>query len=63
MIKKIINWVKNLFKKAEEKDPHLELYEDVPEPEVPVILKEKTKCNTHLRFKKSCPICVEAANG
>jgi len=65
MIKKLCNkFVSWLFSWQEEKkDPHLELYEDVPEPEVPVILKEKTKCNTHLRFKKSCPICVEAANG
>jgi len=22
---------------------------------------EKIQCNTHARFKKSCPICVEAA--
>ena len=22
---------------------------------------EKIQCNTHSRFKKSCPICVEAA--
>ena len=45
--------------------------------EQPVILEEKTKqeevaeivaaepekiqCNTHSRFKKSCPICVESA--
>ena len=59
--KKFVNWLFSWQKK--EKDEHLQLYEDVPEPEVPVILKEKTKCNTHLRFKKSCPICVEAANG
>ena len=45
--------------------------------EEPIILKEETKpeavkevviakpkkiqCNTHSRFKKSCPVCVEAA--
>ena len=45
--------------------------------EEPIILKEETKqkevkevvvaepkkiqCNTHSRFKKSCPMCVEAA--
>ena len=53
MIKKIINWVKNLFKKAEEKDPHLELYEDVPEPDI--------KCVTHYpRYKKSCTVCRTA---
>ena len=36
-----------------------------PKPEVvkeAVIAEpEKIKCNTHSRFKKSCPICVEAA--
>ena len=57
--KKIVNWLFSWQKK--EKDEHLQLYEDVPEPEVPVLVEEKIKCNTHLRFKKSCPICVEAA--
>ena len=28
-----------------------------------IIEPEKIKCNPHLRFKKSCPICVEVANG
>ncbi len=57
MIKKIINWVKNLFHK-EEKDPHLELYEDVPKSKI------KTVCEKHLdTFKKTCPSCREAANG
>ena len=46
-----------------EKDEHLQLHEDVPEPDVPVMVEEKIKCNTHLRFKKSCPTCVEVANG
>ena len=36
-----------------------------PEPEVvkEVIISEpeKIQCNTHSRFIKSCPICVEAA--
>ena len=27
--------------------------------EEPVV--EKIQCNTHSRFKKSCPVCVEAA--
>ena len=26
-----------------------------------IIAPEKIQCNTHSRFKKSCPICVEAA--
>ena len=59
--KKIVNWLFSWQKK--EKDEHLQLYEDVPEPEVPVLVEEKIKCNTHSRFKKSCPICVEVANG
>ena len=29
--------------------------------EVLVVEPEKIVCNTHSRFKKSCPICVEAA--
>ena len=45
----------------EEKDPNAEWFLDVPEPEVPVLVEEKIKCNTHLRFKKSCPICVAGA--
>tara|TARA_R110002012_G_C11220998_1_gene562633 strand:+ start:24 stop:242 length:219 start_codon:yes stop_codon:yes gene_type:complete len=70
MIKK---WIKSLiekffgkFCKCEEKDPHLVLYEDVPEPEIPVETStvepviEKIKCNTHSRYKKSCPVCVKA---
>ena len=57
MIKKIINWVKNLFHK-EEKDPHLELYEDVPKPEIKVV------CEKHPdTYKKTCPSCRGAANG
>ena len=62
MIKKLIEKIFGKFCKCkkEEKDEHLQLYEDVPEPEVPVE-KEKIQCHTHSRFKKSCPLCVEAA--
>ena len=62
----MIKWIKSLIEKIFgkfckcEKDEHLQLYEDVPEPEVPVE-EEKIQCNTHSRFKKSCPVCVEAA--
>ena len=59
MIKKLIEKIFGKFCKCEEKDPHLVLYEDMPEPEVPII--EKIKCNTHSRYKKSCPVCAEAA--
>ena len=58
--KKFVDWLFD-WQKIKEKDEHLQLYEDVPEPEVPVLVEEKIKCNTHLRFKKSCPTCVEAA--
>ena len=57
MIKKIIDWIKNLLHK-EKKDPHLELYEDVPEEET------KTGCEKHPdTYKKTCPSCRGAANG
>ena len=40
---------------SKEKDEHLSFYEDVPKPEIPVL-----KCTTHIKFKKSCPICLKA---
>ena len=41
---------------AEEKAlaDHAESFKEITEP-------EKIQCNTHSRFKKSCPVCVEAA--
>jgi len=41
---------------AEEKAlaDHAESFKEIIEP-------EKIQCNTHSRFKKSCPMCVEAA--
>ena len=57
MIKHLINWIKGLFYK-EKKDPHLELYEDVPEPEIKVI------CEKHPdTYKKQCPSCRGTVNG
>ena len=67
MIKWIKSLIKKIFKKTkttselleegfDEEQKILELEEIVEEPVV-----EKIQCNTHLRFKKSCPICVEAA--
>ena len=45
---KFVNWLFNWQK--EEKDPHLELCEDVPEPEI------KTVCEKHPdTYKKQCP--------
>jgi hypothetical protein len=55
------NWIKNLFTPEEQKDPHLVLYEDAAEPEVPV--HKPDHCSTHSRFKKSCPSCKELAYG
>ena len=66
--KKFIDWLFSWQKKepviledeekylAEEKAlaDHAESFKEIIEP-------EKIQCNTHSRFKKSCPICVEAA--
>ena len=58
--------IKNLWNKfvawlfdwqKEEKDPHIELYEDVPEPEIKVV------CEKHPdTYKKQCPFCREVSN-
>ena len=60
MIKKLwdkfVGWLFNWQK--EEKDPHLELCEDVPEPEI------KTVCEKHPdTYKKQCPSCRGLVNG
>jgi len=69
--RKMIKWIKSLIEKvfgkfckcedeekylAEEKAlaDHAESFKEIIEP-------EKIQCNTHSRFKKSCPLCVEAA--
>jgi len=67
----MIKWIKSIIKKIfrktkttserlregfDEEQKALELEEIVEEPVV-----EKIQCNTHSRFKKSCPVCVEAA--
>ena len=64
MIKKLKNFICKLFGikqcKCSEKDEHLELYEAMPESEIPVHKEEsKLHCSGHLRFKKSCPRCLE----
>jgi len=60
MITKFLNWITGLFTpKREEKDPHLELYEDSPDPEIPVHIP--FVCSTHARFKKSCADCQKQA--
>ena len=53
MIKRFINWVKNLF---------------TPKKEEPVVLEETsaeekevvTHCGTHTRFRKNCSDCLSA---
>ena len=60
MIKKIINIIKSWFTPKEDMDPHEELMLHVPEPEITVHKEEsKLHCSGHLRFKKSCPRCLE----
>ena len=67
MIKWIKSLIEKIFKKTkttsellregfDEEQKALELEEIVEEPVV-----EKIQCNTHSRFKKSCPTCNEAA--
>ena len=50
-----IKLLKKLFLPARQKDEHLAFYEDIPEPEIAVF-----KCTTHIKFKKSCQICLKA---
>ena len=70
----MIKWIKSLiekvfgkFCKCEEKTKTTSelLKEGFDEEQEALKLEEsiveKIQCNTHLRFKKSCPICVEAA--
>ncbi len=53
------NFVGWLFSWQEEKkDPHLQLYEDVPKPETKIV------CEKHPdTYKKQCPFCREIAHG
>ena len=56
MIKNLWNrfasWLFSWQEEEEEKDPHLQLYEDVPEPEIKVV------CEKHPdTYKKQCPSC------
>ena len=45
------------WQEEEEKDPHLQLYEDVPEPEIRVV------CEKHPdTYKKQCPSCRGLVN-
>jgi hypothetical protein len=56
---KFMDWLKSgLPKEKVKEDPPLKLQE-----EVPVAEPEKIVCNTHSRYKKSCPTCNEVKNG
>ena len=61
IIKKLIEKIFGKFCRCEEPI----VLKKKPEPEViketVTAEPEKIKCNTHSRFKKSCPICVEAS--
>jgi len=57
----MIDFIKKIFAKLfgikkEEKDPHLELYEDVPEPEIKVLVP----CENHGTYANRCKGCREA---
>ena len=54
-----MDWLKSgLPEDKVKKDEPLKLQE-----EVPVVKPKKIICNTHSRYKKSCPICNKAKNG
>ena len=61
---KIMNWLKSGLpeEKAKgnlpKKEKPLKL-----QKEVPIVEPEKIVCNTHSRYKKSCPTCNKAKNG
>ena len=67
MIKKLIEKIFGRFCKCEEKTKTTSelLREGFDEEQETLKLEEsvveKIQCNTHTRFKKSCPVCVEAA--
>ena len=61
----MIKWIKSLIEKVFGKKEEPIILEKKTKPEavkeVVVAEPEKIQCHTHSRFKKSCPICVEAA--
>ena len=61
----MIKWIKSLIKKVfGKKEEPIILEDEVKQEEVTEVIAtepKKIQCNTHSRFKKSCPICVEAA--
>ena len=67
MIKKLLEKIFGKFCKCEEKTKTTsELLMEGFDEEQKILELEETvveniQCNTHSRFKKSCPLCVEAA--
>ena len=61
LIKSLIEKVFGKFCKCEEPIILKEKPKQEEVKEVIVTEPEKIQCHTHSRFKKSCPICVEAA--
>ena len=61
MIKWIKSLIENFFGKKEEPIILEEETKAEAVEEVVIAEPEKIQCNTHSRFKKSCPVCVEAA--
>ena len=64
--KKFVNWLFSWQKKEpvilEDEEEYLEDAAKMAQYlEDKIIEPKKIQCNTHSRFKKSCPICVEAA--
>ena len=68
----MIKWIKSLIEKVfgkkeepitlEDEEKYLENEAKMAQYlEDKIIEPEKIQCNTHSRFKKSCPICNEAA--
>ena len=64
----MIKWIKSLIEKVFGKfckceEPIVSKKKPKSEAVKKVTIAEpkKIQCNTHSRFKKSCPICVEAA--
>ena len=61
LIKSLIEKVFGKFCKCEEPIILKEKPKQEEVKEVIVTEPEKIQCHTHSRFKKSCPVCVEAA--
>ena len=67
----MMKWIKNLFCKImnikqcqcpEDMDEHIEYFTKSEEPDMLVLKNEdelKKHCDSHLRFRKSCPSCQE----